>query len=159
MSLAYTVCRGLAERVFGLAKASGLRAHLGGTYVCIEGPNFSTLAESQSYRALNASIIGMTNFPEYALAREAGLSYLPCSFVTDYDCWDTERDHVTLEEVISVMRANNGKAFRLLQEVLSAGEGLLEGCDCASQGLKSGLMTSPATFSAEQARWMDVLCR
>jgi 5'-methylthioadenosine phosphorylase len=159
MSLAYPVCAGMAERVFALAKNEGIKAHLGGTYVCIEGPNFSTLAESLSYRALDAAIIGMTNFPEYALAREAGLSYLPCSFVTDYDCWDTSREHVTLDEVLTVMRLNNGKGFRLLTRILAAGDSLLSGCECASQGLKNGMMTPRSAFTPEQAKWMDVLCK
>jgi 5'-methylthioadenosine phosphorylase len=159
MSLAYPVCGALAERVFALAKSEGVKAHLGGTYLCIEGPNFSTLAESLSYRSLNASIIGMTNFPEYALAREAGLSYLPCSFVTDYDCWDTSREHVTLDEVLTVMRQNNGKGFRLLSRILAEDDSLLAGCECSSQGLKNGLMTPRSAFTAEQSKWMDVLCK
>jgi 5'-methylthioadenosine phosphorylase len=157
MSLAYPVCKSMAEQTFALAKQENIKAHLGGTYVCIEGPNFSTLAESESYRALNADIIGMTNFPEYALAREAGLSYLPCCFITDCDCWDTSRPHVTLEEVITIMRQNNGKGFRLLGQILAHGEQLLKGCNCAGEGLRAGLMTPKEALSQEQRRWMDVL--
>lgn len=141
VSLAHPVCRSAAEGLQGLVKSMAFRSHFGKTYVCIEGPQFSTLAESLSYRALNADIIGMTNFPEYALAREAGLSYLPCCFVTDYDCWDTSRPHVTLEEVIRIMRENNGKAFEILQAVVQKGESLWQGCSCANDGLKMGLMT------------------
>jgi 5'-methylthioadenosine phosphorylase len=158
MSLAYPVCSGLAEKTFAMAKKEDIKAHLGGTYVCIEGPNFSTLAESLSYRDLKADIIGMTNFPEYALAREAGMTYLPCCFITDYDCWDTSRPHVTLEEVITIMRQNNGKAFKVLQALLSADqEALLAGCDCANQGLKIGVMTPKEKLTDEQRRWMEVL--
>ncbi|MGZ3723797.1 MAG: MTAP family purine nucleoside phosphorylase, partial [Bdellovibrionales bacterium] len=94
MSLAHPVCEALARKVIALAKNEKFTSHFGGTYVCIEGPNFSTLAESLDYREIAADIIGMTNFPEYALAREAGMSYLPCCFVTDYDCWDSSRPHV-----------------------------------------------------------------
>ena len=156
MSLAYPVCQALAERVFALARAEEIPTHLGGTYVCIEGPNFSTLSESLSYRALGGDIIGMTNFPEYALAREAGLSYLPCSFVTDYDCWDTSRQHVTLEEVLTVMRQNNSKGFRLASRILQGGADLWQGCACTDQGLRSGLMTKP---TPAQKIWLDVLCK
>lgn len=157
MSLAYPVCSGMAEKAFAMAKKEGLTAHLGATYVTIEGPNFSTLAESLSYRDLKAGIIGMTNFPEYGLAREAGLSYLPCSFITDYDCWDTSRPHVTLEEVITIMRQNNGKAFRLITKLLADEENLLTGCDCSQQGLRVGMMTPRSALSATQSAWMDVL--
>jgi 5'-methylthioadenosine phosphorylase len=155
MSLAYPVCRDLAERAHALAKQEDIKAHLGGTYVCIEGPNFSTLAESLSYRELKADIIGMTNFPEYALAREAGMTYLPFSFITDYDCWDTSRPHVTLEEVITIMRQNNGKAFRLITRLLAAGPEILKNCDCSEQGLKNGLMTPREKLPA----WMETLLK
>jgi 5'-methylthioadenosine phosphorylase len=157
MSLAYPVCKGLAEQAFALAQGENIKANLGGTYVCIEGPNFSTLSESLSYRAMNADIIGMTNFPEYALAREAGLTYLPCCFVTDYDCWDTTRPHVTLEEVITIMRQNNSKAFRLLKKILSSANDILAGCDCANQGLRTGLFVPRESLSATQQQWLSVL--
>jgi 5'-methylthioadenosine phosphorylase len=155
-SLAHPVCETLARKVDVLAKKENFTSHLGGTYICIEGPNFSTLAESLSYRELAADIIGMTNFPEYALAREAGLSYLPCCFVTDYDCWDTSRPHVTLDEVITTMRQNNGKGFAVLQRILQD-EDLLAGCECSEQGLKGGLMSPRDSLSTEQKKWMQTL--
>lgn len=157
MSLAHPVCESMARKVEALAKNEAFRTHLGGTYVCIEGPNFSTLSESLSYRDLSADIIGMTNFPEYGLAREAGLSYLPCCFVTDYDCWDTSRPHVTLEEVITIMRQNNGKAFAMLKRILAAGSDLLKDCHCADQGLRTGLMVPRESLKPEQQAWLQVL--
>jgi 5'-methylthioadenosine phosphorylase len=157
MSLAYPVCQELAKRVDQFAKSEGVKSHLGGTYVCIEGPNFSTLSESLSYRDLKADIIGMTNFPEYGLAREAGMTYLPCSFVTDYDCWDTSRPHVTLDEVITIMRQNNGKAFKILSRIVSSSDDLLKGCDCSEQGLRTGLMTPRESLTKPQQEWMQVL--
>lgn len=157
MSLAYPVCDKMARKVQTLIKGEKFTSHFGGTYVCIEGPNFSTLSESLSYRELAADIIGMTNFPEYSLAREAGMSYLPCSFVTDYDCWDTSRAHVTLDEVITTMRQNNGKAFAVLTHILNAGNALLEDCDCSEQGLKTGLMTPRESLTPAQKEWMQVL--
>ena len=157
MSLAHPVERKSAERVFAIAQKEGVKGHLGGTYVCIEGPNFSTYAESVHYRALNADIIGMTNYPEYALAREAGLAYLPCCFVTDYDCWDQSRPHVTLEEVITIMRQNNGKAFKILSRVLAEEAGVLEGSRAAEEGLKTGLMTPMDAVPAKHRDWLEVL--
>lgn len=156
-SLAYPVCRELTLEIEKIAKKENFKSHIGGTYVTIEGPNFSTLAESLHYRELPADIIGMTNFPEYALAREAGLTYLPCCFVTDYDCWDTSRPHVTIEEVITTMRQNNGKAFSLLQKVLTSPTDMLANCHCSEQGLKNGLMTSRESLTPAQKEWMQVL--
>ena len=97
----------------------------------------------------------MTSFPEYGLAREAGLCYLPCFFVTDYDCWDDAIPHVTVAEVMEVMRSNNGKAFHLIAEVLLA-KGLEE-CGCAAGGLKNSLMTPWESVPQEIQSWMRVL--
>ncbi len=157
MSLAHPVCRTLAERAAEVARATTCDTHLGGTYVCIEGPNFSTYAESMSYRSLGADIIGMTNFPEYALAREAGLSYLPLSFVTDYDCWDTSRPHVTLEAVLTIMRTNNVKAYRIIERLVQLGDALYADCECRDQGLKTGLMTNSQDLTDAQREWLAIL--
>ena len=157
MSLAHPVCKSMAELAQGLAKKENFTSHFGGTYVCIEGPNFSTLAESMHYRDINADIIGMTHFPEYALAREAGMSYLPCCFVTDYDCWDQSRPHVTIEEVIRVMRENNKKGFSFLKTVLSQKIPLYANCDCEEGGLRNGLMVPAEKLTAAQREWLDVL--
>lgn len=157
MSLANPVCEKAAKKVFEIAQAEKVKAHFGGTYVCIEGPNFSTYAESMSYRDLNADIIGMTNFPEYGLAREAGLTYLPCSFVTDYDCWDRSRPHVTLDEVLTTMRQNNAKGFKVISKLVAMGDKILEGCDCADGGLKNGLMTRREAIPNQHKAWLEVL--
>jgi 5'-methylthioadenosine phosphorylase len=158
MSLAYPVCEHLVRKVEQLARKEDFTTHVGGTYVCIEGPNFSTLAESLSYRELAADIIGMTNFPEYALAREAGMSYLPCCFVTDYDCWDTTRPHVTIAEVIRIMKANNGKAFSLLKRILAENqEELLAESKCKDEGLRMGMMTPKEAVPAKAREWLEVL--
>lgn len=158
MSLAHPVCTKLVRKVEKLAAREDFVSHVGGTYVCIEGPNFSTLAESHAYRQLPADIIGMSNFPEYALAREAGLTYLPCCFVTDYDCWDTTRPHVTLNEVIRIMRANNAKAFALLKRILAEPiDRMLAESRCSEEGLKFGLMTPAEHITPVQAEWLAVL--
>ncbi|NCN95826.1 MAG: MTAP family purine nucleoside phosphorylase, partial [Bdellovibrionales bacterium] len=98
VSLAHPVCKEASKKVYEVSLNLDVPVSLGGTYVCMEGPQFSTYSESIHYQSLGGDVIGMTNFPEVALAREAGLSYVPMSFVTDYDCWDTSRPHVTLDE-------------------------------------------------------------
>ncbi|MCB0362366.1 MAG: MTAP family purine nucleoside phosphorylase, partial [Bdellovibrionales bacterium] len=139
VSLANPICLPLAFAAKELSASIGLKSHVGQTYVCIEGPYFSTKADSRCFRLQGADIIGMTHFPEFALAKEAGISYLPCCFVTDYDCWDDEIPHVTLEEVIVTMRENNGKAFRMTQEILSQGDLILKECTCSQEGLNGSL--------------------
>lgn len=156
VSLAHPVCSSAAKKVANFAKEAEVNVHLGGTYVCMEGPQFSTYAESVHYQSLGGDVIGMTNFPEVALAREAGMSYIPMSFITDYDCWDTSRPHVTLEEVMKIMKGNNHKAFEILKRAV-ADKDLFSGCDCKNQGLKFGLMTPMERLSAIQKEWLEVL--
>lgn len=156
VSLAHPVCQQAAAKVSRVAESLGVSTHLGGTYICMEGPQFSTYAESIHYQSLGGDVIGMTNYQEMALAREAGLSYIPMSFVTDYDCWDTSRPHVTLEEVKRIMKGNNEKAFSILKSLVKD-ENLFEGCDCRNQGLKFGLMTSLDQVSKTQKKWLEIL--
>lgn len=138
-----------------LVSALDFKVHFKKTYVCIEGPYFSTQAESNTYRQMGADIIGMTNFPEFALAREAGLSYLPCCFVTDYDCWDDSIEHVTLQVVLETMKKNNQKAVRLIAELMQRNPE----ADAAARegGLRCGLMTPIAAIGKEQRTWLEVL--
>ncbi len=161
VSLARPICEVMAERFKTLASDQAslikdFKIHFGSTYVCIEGPYFSTKAESNTYRQMGADIIGMSNFPEYALAREAGLPYLPFSFVTDYDCWDDSIPHVTVEEVIKVMRGNNSKAFTVLKMILKA-DVLWNGSWAFNGGLKTGLFMPPEAIPAAKRHWVDVL--
>lgn len=157
VSLAKPVCQKPIERVRLLAAKYDFDCHFGQTYVCIEGPYFSTKAESNTYRQMGADIIGMTHFPEYALFREAGMTYIPCCFVTDYDCWDDSIPHVTLEEVLKVMRQNNSKAFQMAQDILATGDELYKNCDCSQQGLRAGLMTPKEAISKDKTAWLEVL--
>jgi len=156
VSLANPVCpTGLA---FGkkISETMDFDCHFDKTYVCIEGPYFSTQAESKFYKnTLGANIIGMTNFPESALAREAGICYIPCSFVTDYDCWDDSLPHVSLQEVIQTMQANNSKAFKLAQSFLSGLKST--DCECKEGGLKVGLMTPWNNIPQQQKEWLETL--
>jgi 5'-methylthioadenosine phosphorylase len=156
VSLAKPICEVMAERLKPLARKQSFETHFKKTYVCIEGPYFSTKAESLSYRQMGAEVIGMSNFPEYALAREAGLPYLPCCFVTDYDCWDDRIPHVTVDEVIKVMKANNAKAFVLLKEILVQQE-FWHGSLAFEGGLRTGLFMPKEAIPDEKRPWVDLL--
>ena len=157
VSLAKPVCESMTSKLEEVVSDSSWESHFGATYVCIEGPYFSTKAESNIYREMGAQIIGMTNFPEYALAREAGLPYLPCCFVTDYDCWDDSIPHVTLEGVLEVMRANNAKAFEIAKAVLAKGGEVYKDCTCNKDGLHIGLMTPRDLIPHDKWSWLEVL--
>lgn len=157
MSLAHPVCPHWTSVIKKLSADLDFTVHFDKTYVCIEGPNFSTYAESIHYRQLGAGIIGMTNYPEFALAREAGLGYVPCSFVTDYDCWKDDIEHVTLEQVLEVMRNNNSKAFALIEKLLAEKEPSSEELGYREQGLKNGLMTPWGAVAEDKKAWLEVL--
>lgn len=110
-------CPGLRTLTYDTCRDLGISVHKGGTYVCIEGPQFSTRAESKVYRQLGFSIIGMTNIPEAKLAREAEICYVTIALVTDYDVWK-EDEEVTLEQVLSNLNANSGNAKKFIREIL-----------------------------------------
>jgi 5'-methylthioadenosine phosphorylase len=156
VSLAQPTSARMAQAVRQLLPRLDFKAHFNKTYLCIEGPYFSTQAESLSYRQMGAHVIGMTNFPEYALAREAGLPYLSCSFVTDYDCWDDSIPHVTVAEVLKVMQGNKQKAFSTLALLLEQGD-FWRDCPTKDQGLKAGLFCDVNRLSPEQRGWLAVL--
>lgn len=107
----------LASALAGAAKRTGATVHEGGTYVCVEGPQFSTRAESELYRSWGVSVIGMTNLPEARLAREAELPYATLAMATDYDCWHDGHEAVTVEAVIAVMQRNVAKAKEIIVEL------------------------------------------
>ena len=112
------VCGVLRQFILEAAQESGATVHDGGTYVCMEGPIFSTRAESNLYRSWGASVIGMTNIPEAKLAREAELSYATLAMSTDYDCWHSGHDDVTVDQVIAVMKANVVTAQRIIRNAI-----------------------------------------
>ena len=114
VSMAYPVCRRMGDALEAAGREAGALIVRGGTYVVMEGPQFSTLAESELYRSWGASVIGMTNMPEAKLAREAELCYATVAMVTDYDCWHPDHDAVTVQQVIETMTANVSTARTLL---------------------------------------------
>jgi 5'-methylthioadenosine phosphorylase len=112
--MAHPVCPRLTEALVAAAREEGIRHAEGGTYICMEGPQFSTLAESNLYRSWGCSVVGMTAMPEAKLAREAELPYALVAMVTDYDCWHPDHDHVTVDAVINVLVNNAGHARKLV---------------------------------------------
>jgi len=114
VSMAHPVAPRLRIHLAAAAEAEGVRVVRDGTYVCIEGPQFSSLAESLTYKQLGYSVIGMTNMPEAKLAREAEIGYATVAMVTDYDCWHPDHDAVTVQDIIKVLTDNADKAKRLV---------------------------------------------
>jgi 5'-methylthioadenosine phosphorylase len=113
-------CTHLSAHIADACDAAGVKAHRGGTYVCMEGPQFSTVAESNTYRQLRFDVIGMTNLTEAKLAREAELCYATISMITDYDCWHPQHDAVTVSEIIENLTRNTANVQRVLQGVVRA---------------------------------------
>ena len=144
VSLAHPNCDRLSGEVEAAGRRAGIAMVRGGSYLCIEGPQFSTLAESRLYRSWGLDVVGMTAMPEARLAREAELCYATVAMVTDYDCWHEEHDAVTVESVIAVLGANAAAARRLVVELaprLAARPGLCpESCD---RVLDHALITHP----------------
>src|SRR3954468_6525734 len=118
VSMGHPVCPRLGDALEGACRRLGLPVTRGGTYLGMEGPQFSTVAESELYRSWGCSVIGMTNMPEAKLAREAELCYATVAMVTDYDCWHPDHDHVTVEAVVRVLLDNADKARALVQRVV-----------------------------------------
>jgi len=117
VSMAHPIDAKLADALYAAAQEEGIASARGGTYLAMEGPQFSTLAESNLYRSWGCSVIGMTAMPEAKLAREAELPYGLVAMVTDFDCWHPDHDHVTVDQVIRVLTANADKARALVRRV------------------------------------------
>jgi 5'-methylthioadenosine phosphorylase len=147
VSFADPVCPDLLEQVYQAAQRCGIGAKKGGTYVCMEGPAFSTKAESQLYRSWGMDLIGMTNLQEAKLAREAEICYVTLALVTDYDCWHESHDSVTVEMIIGNLQQNSRNAQSvILQTVASLSE--TRSCLCG-QALKYALITDRSLIPEE----------
>lgn len=130
------------------AELSGVTIHRGGTYVCMEGPAFSTRAESETYRSWGMSVIGMTNLQEAKLAREAELCYATIALVTDYDCWHPDHDSVTVEMIIEYLNRNSETAQKLIAGVVARLSGSEPSCKCQS-ALQYAIITSRDAITPE----------
>jgi len=150
VSFAHPVCPELSRIAFESAQAAGARAHLGGTYVCIEGPQFSTVAESRLYRDWGMDVIGMTNLQEAKLAREAEICYTTIALVTDYDCWHPDHDSVTVDMIVANLTQNAEVAQHLIAEAVGRVPAA-RGCGCGS-ALAGAIITHPSAISAETKR-------
>jgi 5'-methylthioadenosine phosphorylase len=143
-------CADLSARLAGACTTIGVKVHRGGTYVCMEGPQFSTLAESHTYRQLRFDIIGMTNLTEAKLAREAEICYATLAMITDYDCWHPMHDAVTLEEIIGNLNKNTENAQRAIREAVGA-IGEERNCKCGS-ALAHAILTDRKLIPAATKR-------
>ncbi|AWI89336.1 S-methyl-5'-thioadenosine phosphorylase [Methylobacterium sp. DM1] len=158
VSFAQPVGPVLQKRIAAAAEAEGISVHRGGTYVCMEGPQFSTLAESKHYKASNFDVIGMTNMPEAKLAREAEITYATIAMVTDYDCWHPSHDSVDVASVVAVARANAGKAAQLVARVAHDFPAEREACPAGShRALDGAIMTAPAQRDPELLAKLDAV--
>ena len=135
---------------FTAAKQAGATVHKGGTYVCMEGPQFSTFAESQLYRSWGMDIIGMTNLQEAKLAREAEICYTTIALVTDYDCWHPDHDSVTVEMVVATLLQNAKTAQQLIAEAVERVPATRT-CACGS-ALASAIITRPEMIPSDVKR-------
>ncbi len=149
------VCTELAAHVYAAAKHAGARVHQGGTYVVIDGPMFSTRAESNVYRSWGASVIGMTNLPEAKLAREAEICYSTIALSTDYDCWHETEEDVTVEAVLAIIKQNVALAKQIVK---GAAERIPERRSCGCQAAAANaVMTAPEAIPAEARERLGII--
>jgi 5'-methylthioadenosine phosphorylase len=155
VGMADPVCPGLADLLESAGRESGASVHRGGTYLCIEGPQFSTRGESRIYRQWGVSVIGMTNMPEAKLAREAELCYATLALVTDYDVWHDTHDAVSVESVVANLLKNVATAKAVLLRALpQIGKPCAGGCGSA---LANAVITSPAAFPPRTRKRLALL--
>jgi 5'-methylthioadenosine phosphorylase len=147
ISFADPICPQLSTVVYKAANRIGINAKAGGTYLCMEGPAFSTRAESHIYRSWGMDVIGMTNLQEAKLAREAEICYVTIAMVTDYDCWHEEHAAVTVDQIVQTLSQNAENACRLVREVIRDYPDT-RSCKCGS-ALKHAILTDPKFISPE----------
>ncbi len=155
VAFADPVCKAVGQAILAGAQASGVTAKGGGVYVCMEGPQFSTRAESNLYRSWGADVIGMTNLQEAKLAREAEICYATMAMVTDYDCWREGHDAVAVEQILAVLNQNSTNAARVIRAAVAAMP-QERSCPCAS-ALKNAILTDPAVIPPATREKLDLL--
>jgi 5'-methylthioadenosine phosphorylase len=148
ITFAHPVCNDLGTLIAESGRTRGVTIHRGGTYLCMEGPAFSTLAESRLYRSWGMDVIGMTNLQEAKLAREAEICYATMALVTDYDCWHPDHDAVTVEMVIEYLNKNSANAQGIIRETVRRLAGAARTCKCGS-AVKHAILTAPDAIPAE----------
>jgi 5'-methylthioadenosine phosphorylase len=155
VSMADPVCPRLSQALYMAAKDLGATAHRGGVYICIEGPQFSSRAESNIYRKWGVDVIGMTNMPEAKLAREAEICYATLALSTDYDCWHEAHADVTVEDIIETLTKNVDLARRVIKAVVSMIPDR-ENCPC-SNALKNAIITPKEAITEVVKRRLDII--
>lgn len=155
VSMADPVCPEVGDAMLAACASSGVEAVRGGTYVCMEGPQFSTRAESNLYRSWGADLVGMTNLQEAKLSREAEICYATVAMVTDYDCWHPNHDSVTTEQIVKVLNQNSAAALKVLDAAVAALPAK-RGCHC-QHALKDAILTKPATIPLKTRQRLGLL--
>ena len=152
------VCARLGDALEDAIKELDIPYSRGGTYLCMEGPQFSTLAESNLYRSWGCDVIGMTNMPEAKLAREAEIFYATVAMVTDYDCWHTDHDHVTVDAIIKVLMDNSEKGRSLVKQAVPKLAGRTDTCSAGCQtALETAIITAPDARTPEMVEKLDAV--
>jgi 5'-methylthioadenosine phosphorylase len=158
VSFAHPVCKDLGDVLEDACKSAGINAHRNGTYLCMEGPAFSTVAESNVYRSWGMDIIGMTNLQEAKLAREAEICYATLALVTDYDCWHPGHDAVSVETVIEYLNKNVRNAQIIMRESIKRLRDTERTCKCGV-ALKNAIFTAPNLWPAATTKKLDAIIK
>ena len=160
VSMAHPVAPKLVQHIAKAAQDEGVEHVVGGTYVCMEGPQFSSYAESLTYKAAGYDVIGMTAMPEAKLAREAEISYATVAMVTDFDCWHPEHDNVDIASVIAVVQKHSATVARLLARVLTDFPREHEPCPiCSDRALDNAIITAPDARDPELLKKLDAVMK
>jgi len=155
VGFAHPICAGLGDILEESCRAADVKAHRGGTYICMEGPAFSTKAESNVYRSWGMDVIGMTNLQEAKLAREAEICYVTIAMVTDYDCWHPDHDAVTVQDIIANLTKNAENAAKVVSAAVRAMPAARE-CMCGS-ALAHALLTDRTTIPDATRKKLEIL--
>src|SRR5438445_10573786 len=156
VAFGHPVCKSLGDALADACKSVEVKTHRGGTYLCMEGPAFSTVAESNVYRSWGMDIIGMTNLQEAKLAREAEICYATLALVTDYDCWHPGHDAVTVETVIEYLNKNVRNAQIIMREAVKRLSNKSRTCKCGS-ALKNAIFTAPNLCPEATTRKLEAI--
>jgi 5'-methylthioadenosine phosphorylase len=155
IAFADPICPELSAIAARAGASAGVVTKRGGTYVCMEGPQFSTKAESNAYRAMGFDLVGMTNLQEAKLAREAEICYVTIAMVTDYDCWHPDHDSVTVDQIVAVLHRNANNAANVVREAVAALPAQ-RGCNCG-QALATAIMTAHEAIPPATRAKLDLL--
>jgi 5'-methylthioadenosine phosphorylase len=156
IAFAHPVCSALGDALEASCNGVKVNVHRGGTYICMEGPAFSTVAESNVYRSWGMDVIGMTNLQEAKLAREAEICYATLALVTDYDCWHPDHDAVTVETVINYLTQNVRNAQMIIRDAVKRLSGTARDCKCGN-ALKNAIFTAAGLWPEATTRKLDAI--